>query len=114
MVNPNADTFRKERTIKISGKEVEEVGFEKIRQQLAHLNELRIVLLDGMCIARPLPESTIGRWSSEHPEEIPVTDVKDVCPRIIELDLSRNLFEDWREVLSLCEQLTFLKTLRVE
>lgn len=42
--------------IKISGKTVEEVGFEKISQQLANLHELRIVVLDGLCIHGILPQ----------------------------------------------------------
>ena len=38
--------------IRISGKEVEEVGFDKIRKQLAQLSELKIVILDGLCMER--------------------------------------------------------------
>ena len=36
--------------IRISGKTVEEVGFEKINQQLASLHDLHVVILDGLCI----------------------------------------------------------------
>ncbi|KAF2746512.1 tubulin-specific chaperone E [Sporormia fimetaria CBS 119925] len=103
---------QQDRTIRISGKEVEELGFDKIREQLADLKELRIVILDGLCMSRPLARrretgSDVVGW----PE---ATDIKESCPKITELDLSRNLFEDWREVASICEQLDRLKSLRVD
>ena len=96
--------------IRISGKEVEEVGFDKIRKQLAELSELRIVILDGLCMERPiarLKENGEG-WSPG------LTDIKVACPKATELDLSRNLFEEWREVVSICEQLDKVKNLRAE
>ena len=43
------------KVIKISGKEAEEVGFDKIRKKLANLQELRIAILDCLCMTRPLP-----------------------------------------------------------
>jgi hypothetical protein len=103
------------RPIRISGKEVEEVGFDKIRKQLANLQELRIVILDGLCIARPIARLK-GRRKEDGTEVWPedLSDVKDACPKTTELDLSRNLFEEWREVASICEQLERLKSLRAE
>jgi hypothetical protein len=105
-----------ERTIKISGKEVEEVGFDKIRKQLAELHELRIVLLDGLCMRRPVDENTRRAWSDYVVFSKPssLSDIRDVCSKITELDLSRNLFEDWAEIVSICEQLENLKSLRVD
>ncbi|KAL0261145.1 hypothetical protein SLS55_004841 [Diplodia seriata] len=99
------------KVIMISGKEAEEVGFDKIRKKLANLKELRIVLLDGMCMERPFSKLF------EHAAEITVeklTDVKDASPSIQELDLSRNLFEEWREVASICVQLENLRRLKVD
>ncbi|KAJ5286632.1 hypothetical protein N7478_002318 [Penicillium angulare] len=97
------------KAIEISGKVVEEVGFDKIRKQLAELEELRIVLLDGLRISGVLP-------SYEQPE----TSVKEAapkiaatCPKIIELDLSRSLLSSWRDVRDICDQLKQLKRLRV-
>ncbi|KAF2842286.1 tubulin-specific chaperone-like protein E, partial [Patellaria atrata CBS 101060] len=103
----------------ISGKEVEEVGFDKIRRQLADLQGLRIVILDGLCITRPESRSfrqSISRLGSksETGDAVSPSDVKDVCPKVTELDLSRNLFEEWREVLTICEQLGNLRNLRVD
>lgn len=104
--------------IKISGKEVEEVGFEKIKKRLAELGELRIVLLDGLCVHRPLDErfEPHQNASTEEIRQIytAMTDIRDVCPRIVELDLGRNLFEDWREVASICSQLEHLRSLRID
>ena len=82
--------------IRISGKTVKEVGFEKIRQQLAELQELRIVVLDGACISAV--ESDLGEQNL----------------KIIELDLSRNLLESWCEVMAICKSLQCLKSLRLE
>jgi hypothetical protein len=103
------------RPIRISGKEVEEVGFDKIRKQLANLKELKIVILDGLCMSRPVARVT-GRREEDGPDVWPtdLTDIKGACPKAIELDLSRNLFEEWREVAAICEQLDKLKSLRAE
>ncbi|KAJ5088441.1 hypothetical protein N7456_012057 [Penicillium angulare] len=97
------------KAIEISGKVVEEVGFDKIRKQLAELEELRIVLLDGLRISGVLPSY-----------EQPVASVKEAapkiaatCPKIIELDLSRSLLSSWRDVRDICDQLKQLKRLRV-
>ena len=94
-----------EAPIKWGSKVVEEVGFEKIRRQLAILNELRIVILDGMCIACALR----GKRGKDATEEI-----RQTCPKIIELDVGRNLFEQWTEVVWICEGLTGLRSLRVK
>lgn len=96
--------------IRISGKEVEEVGFDKIRKQLAQLSELKIVILDGLRMERPSARLKDG----EEEWETGLTDVDEACPKATELDLSRNLFEEWREIPSICEQLPKLRTLRVE
>lgn len=89
---------------------MEEVGFDKIRKQLAELSELKIVILDGLCMESPGVRLKAGEegWMPGS------TDVKDACPKAMELDLSRNLFEEWREVASICEQLDRLWSLRVE
>ncbi|KAF2088772.1 tubulin-specific chaperone E [Saccharata proteae CBS 121410] len=91
------------RVIKISGKVAEEVGFDKIRRRLADLHELRIVLLDGLCIRR---DTSSGSETA--------SDIKDTSPKIRELDLSRNLFEQWREIAAICSQLEDLRILRVD
>ena len=83
----------------ISGKVVEEVGFDKIRHQLAQLQELKIVIVDGSCI------------STAETEKLKI---RDVCPKIVELDLSRNLFESFQDVVEICGELDGQRSLRIK
>lgn len=85
--------------IVISGKTVEEVGFDKIRAQQARLHELKIVLVDGQRIT--------------HAEKLE-NEIQTVCPKIEELDLSRNLLQYFAEVARICTELDSLKSLRVK
>jgi hypothetical protein len=96
---PAPSSVAVDRQIVISGKVAEEIGFEKIRQQQAQVDELKVVLVDGLCINRA--ESGSSK-------------VKDVCPKIVELDLSRNLFEGVEEIGVICMQLEKLKSLRLK
>lgn len=95
----------------MGGKSVEEVGFEKVAQQLANLQELRIVLLDGSCIAgaAALPAS-IHQINFQNQ----VRRIGELELKIRELDLGRNLLEDWADVLGICTQLTFLCALKLK
>jgi hypothetical protein len=61
-----------------------------------------------LCMCRPQVRGTA--WMKGNG----ASDVKDACPKATELDLSRNLFEEWREVADVCEQLQSLKILRIE
>ena len=92
---------RSGREIVISGKVAEEVGFDKIRRMLANVAELKIVILDGMCV---------DRAAGERDDK----SIREACPRITELDLSRNLFGEFGTVVDVCEQLTDLRSLRVK
>ncbi|KAJ5871555.1 Leucine-rich repeat typical subtype [Penicillium soppii] len=97
------------KAIEISGKIVEEVGFDKIRKQLAELQELRIVLLDGLRV--------VGVSSSYEQDHDPDSDVARnigrTCPKITELDLSRSLLSRWHDVWDICNQLKHLKQLKL-
>ncbi|KAE8352840.1 hypothetical protein BDV28DRAFT_120010 [Aspergillus coremiiformis] len=94
--------------IEISGKVVEEVGFDKIRKQLAELQELKIVLLDGLQVAGVLSHE----GSAEQIQSV-CKEIEQTCPKIIELDLSRNLLYHWSDVASICGSLKHLKTLKL-
>jgi hypothetical protein len=83
----------------ISGKVAEEIGFEKIRRQQAQLHRLTVVLVDGLRI------NTAEKTDSF---------IRKTCPRVIELDLSRNLFEDFETVVRICGELDSLTTLRIK
>jgi tubulin-specific chaperone E len=95
--------------IEISGKVVEEVGFEKIRKQLAELQELRIVLLDGFRISGLLAYDQGPGMRQEELRRLGQT-----CLKIVELDLSRNLFQHWIEIHDICKSLKQLKSLKLK
>ncbi|KAJ5138607.1 Leucine-rich repeat typical subtype [Penicillium bovifimosum] len=97
------------KAIEISGKVVEEVGFEKIRKQLAELQDLRIVLLDGLLIVGVLASYDQAR--EEHGEE--ARKIGETCPKITELDLGRSLLSRWRDVWDICDQLKHLRRLKL-
>jgi hypothetical protein len=88
-----------DKQIEISGKVVEEVGFDKIRQQQSQLHELKIVIVDGFRISYA---------------ESPGATIRETCPKIVELDLSRNLFEKFDEVVRICAKLDHLRSLRLK
>ncbi|KAJ5169573.1 uncharacterized protein N7500_002356 [Penicillium coprophilum] len=97
------------KAIEISGKVVEEVGFDKIRKQLAELQELRIVLLDGLRITGVL--ASYDQAQVSHTET--AQKIGETCPKITELDLSRSLLSRWCDVWDICNQLKHLKRLKL-
>lgn len=88
-----------DKQIVISGKVAEEVGFDKIRLQLSQLHELKIIIVDGLRINCAEKDGKA---------------IREVCPKIVELDLSRNLFEIWEEVVHICRELDDLRSLRLK
>ncbi|EED24243.1 tubulin-specific chaperone, putative [Talaromyces stipitatus ATCC 10500] len=105
----NNENFQMNDTIQFNGKVVEEVGFEKIRKQLAELKELKVVLLDGLRIAGVLAYG--GQNEPGYDEELQRT--SQTCPKITELDLTRNLIYRWRDVNDICRQLKKLRSLKL-
>ncbi|EFX03843.1 tubulin-specific chaperone [Grosmannia clavigera kw1407] len=87
---------------RFSGKVAEEVGFEKVRRQMAQLESLRVVILDSMCL---------DRAGDDDREDQP--SIRETCPCIAELDLGRNLFTSVRAVADICRQLPDLRSLRL-
>jgi hypothetical protein len=86
-----------DRPIEISGKVVQNVGFEKIKKEQAQLEKLEIVLVDGFKIKY----ADVG------------DQISSTCPNIVELDLSRNLFESFEEIILICRELEKLQSLRL-
>ncbi|KAL4798579.1 tubulin-specific chaperone [Aspergillus venezuelensis] len=97
--------------IKFKSKVAEEVGFDKIRKQLAELEELKIVLLDGLRVAGVLVQS--GNEPSLEETEEARGEIERTCPKIVELDLSLGLFTRWRDVADICGPLKKLRLLRL-
>ncbi|KAI1093687.1 RNI-like protein [Rostrohypoxylon terebratum] len=85
--------------IKFSNKVAEEVGFDKIQRKQAQLAELRVVIVDGSRIVSAYSEG-------DKP-------ISEVCPKIVELDLSRNLFQNVGKVVDICSELPALRSLRL-
>ncbi|KAI0193187.1 HotDog domain-containing protein [Xylaria flabelliformis] len=85
--------------IQFSGKVAEEIGFEKTRSKQAQLSELKYAVLDGTRIATVYEE---GEPS-----------ITDTCPKVVELDLSRNLFRKVGTVVTICSELPSLRELRL-
>jgi HD-like signal output (HDOD) protein len=92
--------------IRFSGKEAEEVGFEKIARQQAQLQNLRIVVLDDLLVKAYDEENTTA--------EDTLDKILETCPDITDLDLGRNLFETLSEISVICDRLPKLKFLRLE
>ena len=87
--------------IVISGKVAEEVGFDKISKLQSRLHELKYVIVDGERIRRATRLNDLSFSSSPFSE-------------ILELDLSRNLFESFKEVCEICQGLRNLRKLTIE
>ncbi|KAF2486934.1 hypothetical protein BDY17DRAFT_245977 [Neohortaea acidophila] len=86
----------------ISGKQAEEVGFEKFSQRQSRLHGVHVLVLDRMRIKHAF-QSDEEKSAIQH-----------LCADITELDLSGNLFEAFQEVLVLCKLFPKLRTLTLD
>ncbi|OQU96676.1 CAP-Gly domain-containing protein [Cladophialophora immunda] len=93
--------------IEISGKVVEEVGFERIQKQLSVLADLKIVLVDELVV------SGIARHgsSTQHIRNAQL-ELERTCPNIVELDLGWNIIETWQDIVDMCVPFRKLKILK--
>lgn len=97
--------------ISIDGKVVEEIGFKRVQDQLAKLHGLRVVLLDGLCLAGVQAQP----WNESHRiRQKSVQQIHDYKLNIVELDLSRNVIEMWAEIADICSTLRSLRILKVK
>lgn len=87
--------------IYVSGKQAEEVGFEKFARRQAQLRGIHVLVLDRMRIRHLLGEDDLTKISS-------------VCSHITDLDLSCNLFETFGEIATLCRCLPKLRSLTLD
>ncbi|KAF5023299.1 hypothetical protein F66182_4607 [Fusarium sp. NRRL 66182] len=83
------------------GKRAEEVGFEKIRRKQANIEELTVVILEDLQVASARAE--------DESEGV----ISKACPRITQLDLSRNLFDRLDPVFDICRELPNLQHLSI-
>lgn len=94
-------------TIAISGKVVEEVGFEKIQKQLSLLAELRIVLADELTVFGVARRDATTQEIEDAQQELSKT-----CPSIAELDIGWNPIETWQDVAYMSRPFKRLKILK--
>ena len=86
----------------ISGKQAEEIGFEKFHQRQAKLQGIRVLVLDHLQIRHHTGGST---------DE---ASIAEICADITDLDLNGNLFETFGEVAQLCQHLPKLRSLTLD
>ncbi|KAL8884776.1 MAG: hypothetical protein Q9192_006770 [Flavoplaca navasiana] len=94
--------------IVISGKEVDEVGFDAISKKQSAWSDLTIVSLDdlhidGLYHQSPHLQQDHGKEPTNLPSGL----------NWKELDLSRNLFNDWGEISNICKYLRDLRVLKL-
>jgi hypothetical protein len=104
---PEPGSFAPHKQVVIGTKVAEEVGFDKIRRQQGQLDELKIVILDGLRVAHAYSSVEDGGEGLEK-------SIKDVCPKVVELDMSRNLFTSFKPIVEICSELDDLKSLKVK
>lgn len=90
--------------IEISGKTVEEIGFQKIKDQQSQLSALKIVLIDELNV------KSLRR--QDQSLEKARRELLDTCPRISELDLGWNPLETWQDIAEISAALPNLKILK--
>lgn len=94
-------------SIAISGKIVEEVGFDKIQKQLSVLADLRIVLVDELVLFGVARRDATTQEIEDAQHELSKT-----CPSIAELDVGWNIIETWQDVADMCRPFKKLKILK--
>ncbi|KAK5054591.1 hypothetical protein LTR84_001482 [Exophiala bonariae] len=106
--DPRTESAETETTpIAISGKVVEEVGFEKIQKQLSVLGDLRIVLVDELIVSGVARRDATTQEVEDAQEELSKT-----CPSLIELDVGWNTIENWQDVADMSLPFKKLKILK--
>jgi tubulin-specific chaperone E len=104
---PGAVKGKSKIEIVISGKVAQEMGFDKIWQRQSRLRETKIVILDSLRVA-------VARTEGDVNEEGIAATIAETAPKIVELDLSRNLFERFGPVLDICRDLKDLQKLSIK
>ena len=66
------------------------------------------MILDGLAMSQRAQSFQVKN------KDVLLEEISKTCPRISELDVSRNLFECWSEVSYICNQLHYLRSLRLE
>jgi len=81
----------------------EEVGFDKISRQQSQLHELKIVIVDAMRLVCAYDAASTRNKT-----------IREVCPSVVELGLSRNLLTEFRTVVEICDELDNLRSVKLK
>ncbi|EGP91829.1 uncharacterized protein MYCGRDRAFT_107794 [Zymoseptoria tritici IPO323] len=84
-----------------SGKQAEEIGFEKFSKRQAQLQGIHVLVLDHMRIRSDSSDAENGT-------------IEEICANITDLDLGSNLFETLDEILDIAKLLPKLRTLTLD
>lgn len=106
---PGQTQGRSKTEIVISGKVAQEMGFDKIWRRQSRLREMKIVVLDGLRVAWARDGGDVRDDGSGE-----LKTIEDTAPKIVELDLSRNLFERLAPVVEICRDLKDLQKLAIK
>lgn len=104
---PGAVQGKSKTEIVISGKVAQEMGFDKIWRRQSRLKEMKIVVLDGLRVAMATSDGDVD-------DDGEVATIAATAPSIVELDLSRNLFERFGPVVEICRDLKDLQKLSIK
>ncbi|PTB64449.1 RNI-like protein [Trichoderma citrinoviride] len=97
---------RSKTEIVVGGKVAQEMGFDKIWRRQSRLRETKIVILDGLRVAT-------ARDAGDVNDDGEPKTIGETAPKIVELDLSRNLFERLGPVVEICRDLKDLQKLAI-
>ena len=100
-------TTRHEQRIEISGKTVEEIGFDKIMKEQAALEKLRFAVLDKLNLKGIVDDHCLRHRVFEAQVEL-----QRLCPDVIELEISWNLLETWQDLVDIVAAFPQLRVLR--
>lgn len=95
--------------LQIGGKEVDEVGFDIITQLQSAWSDLKVISLNGLCISGVSAEP----WLPES-RQVARAQIASLGLKCRELDLSRNLLENWHDVVDICFAMPELQTLKLK
>ncbi|SMR45560.1 unnamed protein product [Zymoseptoria tritici ST99CH_3D1] len=84
-----------------SGKQAEEIGFEKFSKRQAQLQGIHVLVLDHMRIRSDSSDAENGT-------------IEEICANITDLDLGSNLFETLDEILDVAKFLPKLRNLTLD
>ncbi|KAL6908697.1 hypothetical protein GGI43DRAFT_393406 [Trichoderma evansii] len=101
---PGAVQGKSKAEIIISGKVAQEMGFDKLWRRQSRLSEMKMVVLDGQKVA-------MARSDDDMNDEGLAATIAETAPKIVEMDLSRNLFERFGHVVDICRDLKDLQKL---